>query len=161
MRVEDDPAFEALFRATYAPLVRSLSVGESPEVAADAVQEAFFEAAKRWRRIRSYERPEAWVRRAAVHRLLNHKRGRRRHDAALDRVPIPPDAELHAADLDLRAAVEALPRTQRLAVALHYLADVPVREVADLLEVSEGTVKSNLFDARRALRRTLEVHDDA
>ena len=47
----------------------------------------------------------------------------------------------------------------RAAVCLHYLADLPVAEVAAALDVSEGTVKSNLHDARTRLRQYLEVAD--
>ena len=73
----------------------------------------------------------------------------------------PDPAQLDIIDLDLLAAVRALPQRQRLAVCLHHLAGYPIAEVADALGVAEGTVKSNLHDARASLRRALELSDDA
>ncbi len=52
--------------------------------------------------------------------------------------------------------MQALPRRQREVVTLHYLADLPLVEVAAVLGISIGSVKSHLFDARAALRTTLE-----
>jgi RNA polymerase sigma-70 factor (ECF subfamily) len=155
----DDPAFMSLFHSSWGALVRALSVATDPANAADAVQDAFLQAARHWSKIRSYDDPAAWVRRAAVNRLRNQARGRVRRDAALARLGVTPARDLEPADLDLAAAIAALPEGQRLVVCLHHLADLPVREVADALGIAEGTVKSQLHDARAALRTTLEVTD--
>jgi len=56
---------------------------------------------------------------------------------------------------DLRRAIGALPPRQRTAVVLHHFVDLPVAEVATLMDVSAGTVKSTLHDARAALAREL------
>ena len=56
---------------------------------------------------------------------------------------------------DLHRAVRALPPRQRTAIVLHHFVDLPVVEVAALMNVSAGTVKSTLHDARAALARTL------
>ena len=61
--------------------------------------------------------------------------------------------------VDLRRAIAALPERQRTTVYLHYYLDLPVREVAQVLGCAEGTVKSTLHDARRALARRLEDDD--
>jgi RNA polymerase sigma factor (sigma-70 family) len=60
--------------------------------------------------------------------------------------------------IDLRSAVDRLPRRQRAAVVLFYYVDLPVSEVADLLSCSTGTVKSALFDARKRLSREIGDH---
>lgn len=62
-------------------------------------------------------------------------------------------------EIDLVKAIGELSLRQREAVLLYYLADIPVRGVADLMRVSEGTVKAHLAHARRNLRRDLEVTD--
>lgn len=151
---------EALFRAEYAPLVRALAIvaGDS-ESAADAVQDAFVQAFRHWRRIRRYDAPALWVRRVAVNRVLNQHRGRERREAAVARLPLR--AEPAGRDLDIGPAVAALPCRQRMAVALHYLADLPITEVALAMEVAPGTVKAHLHAARQALAPKLEVTDDA
>lgn len=148
-----------LFRADYERLVRSLSVAFDAESAADAVQDAFVRADRSWDSVGSMEDPAGWVRRVALNRLLNDKRDRLRRKAILDTVRPVSDADLTAELLDLRRAVKQLPTRMRAALCLHYLAGYPVREVAVALEVSEGTVKSSLFDARRRLRADLEVSD--
>jgi len=151
---------EALFRAEYAPLVRALAVvAGDTESAADAVQDAFVQAFRHWRRIRRYDAPALWVRRVAVNRVLNQHRGRRRRDVAVAGLPRP--AEPSGRDLDVGPAVAALPPQQRTAVALHYLADLPVAEVALVMDLAPGTVKAHLHAARRALAPELEVTDDA
>jgi RNA polymerase sigma-70 factor (ECF subfamily) len=158
-RAAEDEAFGALFRATWAPLVRALSVAADPASAADAVQDAFVQAARHWTKVGAYDDPAAWVRHVALNRLRNQHRSRVRRDGALTRLGVAPARELEPTDLDLVHAVAALPEGQRLVVCLHHLADLSVAAVADALDISEGTVKSQLHDARAALRRTLEVTD--
>ena len=55
--------------------------------------------------------------------------------------------------------VRALPPRQRAAVALYYLEDLPLVEVAEVLECSVGTVKGQLFDARRSLANKLGAQE--
>jgi RNA polymerase sigma-70 factor (ECF subfamily) len=58
-------------------------------------------------------------------------------------------------DVDLLAAVDALPEGQRTAVVLHHLLDLPVAEVADVMGVRPGTVKTHLHRARNRLAEVL------
>lgn len=60
-------------------------------------------------------------------------------------------------DVDLERGVSSLPERQRLAVSLHYFVGLSVRECAEVMACSEGTVKSTLYDARTRLRAALEV----
>jgi RNA polymerase sigma factor (sigma-70 family) len=152
-------AFEELFRAEYPRLVRSLAVAHDAALAEDAVQEAFIAAQRRWPDVAGLDDPAGWVRRVAVNRLANSRRNRRRRTEILATVRPPDPATLEAADLDLLRAIEALPSRQRLTLCLHHLAGYTVAEVAEMLAVAPGTVKSNLHDARSALRRALEVPD--
>jgi RNA polymerase sigma-70 factor (ECF subfamily) len=57
------------------------------------------------------------------------------------------------------AAVRALPERQRAAVALHYIDDLSIDEIAGILQVSPGTIKTSLFKARRSLAVTLEAEE--
>lgn len=148
---------ELVFRSSYASLVRALAVASSPEEASEAVQDAFVQAVRHWPRVGQYDDPVAWVRRAAINRLANQHRRRRRHEVAMTRLPLSDSVTDPEPDVGLAAAVRSLPRQQRLAVCLYYLADLPVAAVADALGVSGGTVKSHLADARRSLRIHREV----
>jgi RNA polymerase sigma-70 factor (ECF subfamily) len=151
-----DLDFDELFRQHYAPLVRALAVAAGTEEAADAVQDAFLQAHRRWARVAGYERPDAWVRRVAVNRLTDVRRRRVRRGRAVERLGAGiDDAAPAPADLDLRRAVQGLPERQRLAVCLYYIADLSVEEVAETMDVTSGTVKSQLHDARQSLARTL------
>lgn len=60
-------------------------------------------------------------------------------------------------DPDLARAIAGLSRRQREVITLHYLADLSVDEVGMVLAIAPGSVKSHLFDARRALRIALET----
>ena len=158
--VSDMTDVTELFDREYERLVRSLGVAFGAEAAADAVQEAFIEADHDWSRVATLDQPAAWVRRVAINRLLNGKRNRKRRREILATVRPVADAELTDDLLDLRRAIADLPDKMRAAVCMHYLADLPVDEVAAALDVAPGTVKSNLHDARRRLREQLgEVSD--
>lgn len=147
---------EELFVREFPRLVRALGTAFEPEAAADAVQEAFIEADRRWRAVSGYADPAGWVRRVALNRLLSQRRnGRRRREILCSVRPVAPD-DLTDAQLDLRRAVASLPERMRLAVCLHYLADLRIDDVADALGVAPGTVKSALHDARVRLRPVLE-----
>lgn len=152
---------EELYRAEFPRLVRSLAVVDGPEAAADAVQEAFLAADRRWRKVSELDDPVGWIRRAAINRLLNGRRNTRRRAQLLAGIrPVVVD-DLDPLDLDLLAAIRALPTQQRLVVCLHHLGGYRVDDVAADLGIAPGTVKSHLHDARRALRARLEVTDDA
>lgn len=151
---------EDLFGREYVRLVRSLGVAFDAESAADAVQEAFIRADRDWAKVGSLDDPAGWVRRVALNRLVNGRRDRARRAEILATVRTVPDADLTVELLDLRRSVASLPIRMRAGLCLHYLAGLPVREVAAALEVSEGTVKSNLHDARRRLRDLLQEGSD-
>lgn len=155
--MEDVGTVDELFERRYADLVRALAVAfGDPEGAADAVQEAFIEADRRWTTVGGYTDPSAWVRRVAINRMRNGRRNRRRRSEILSAIRPIAAEDLTADLLDLRAAIDALPEKMRLAVCLHHLAGCTIDEVATTLDVSPGTVKSNLHDARRRVRGQME-----
>ncbi|MEL6890282.1 MAG: SigE family RNA polymerase sigma factor [Actinomycetota bacterium] len=157
----DDAAqaeFDALFRSHQPRLVESLTlVAGDRELAADAVQEAFVRAHQRWRRVRRYDDPIGWVRRVAINRLKDEHRRSRRKRVAIGRLSTEPTYPVEPvfADDDLRRQLAELPRQQRLCIVLRYVDDLSVAEIASTLGVADGTVKSNLHDARARLRRRL------
>lgn len=151
----DSPSdFVVFFRSNFAFLVRVLAVGS--DHAEDAVQEAFVEAHLRWDRISTYDDPLAWVRLVAVRRLQNGNRSRGRLGGALFRLRSEPQSPPPAAsDLDLAQVVQRLPLRQRIAVALFYYGDLPLKEVADAMGVSVGATKATLYAARSNLKSYL------
>jgi RNA polymerase sigma-70 factor, ECF subfamily len=155
--------FDETFRAHYDPIVRSLAVAcGDREVAADAVQDAFTRAYVRWRRISRYEDPAGWVRHVALNRLRDHFRKSERGVRAGERLgrqtpmSVAAPDEPHEPAAGLTAAVAELPRQQRIAVALFYVEQLSVREVADAMNLSEGAVKYHLHAARTRLHDEVE-----
>ncbi len=154
---------EALFRAEYPRLVRSLAAIYGSEQAADVVQEAFLRAHRVWSRISVYDDPGAWIRRVAMNKAANERRN------VLRRRSVPLDAGVAAAApqwpsdelLDLQRALRALPRRQRDCICLHYIGGYRIDEIAAALHIADGTVKSNMHDARCKLRTILSETDHA
>ncbi len=114
-------------------------------------------AYRRWREVGQMTDPAMWVRRVCANiatsqlrrrtaeaRALLRLRGRR-HEHAM---PEPTDEEFWS-------AVRTLPRRQAQVVALHYLYDLSVTDVALTLEMSQGTTKTHLSRARASLAETL------
>lgn len=163
MRGADDHDFAEFYASTFSRLVGQvfLVTGDLGD-AEDLVQEAMARASARWGRLRHYDVPEAWVRRVAMNLAADLRRRSRRRLAAMTRLAAMPDTdavELPAEDRRLVAALGTLPLSQRQVLVLHHLADLPVTEVASVLRVPAGTVKSRLKRARRALAAVLSAED--
>ncbi len=153
---------EGIFRAEFPRLVRSLTAAAgSSDLAADAVQEAFVQAHLHWRRVCRFDDPVGWIRRVAVNRILNQRRKGKRGAAALARMgsPVQHAAEATTPDAVLSAALASLPIRQRTAVALRFLADLSVADVALAMGISEGAVKSHVHRARLQLASHLESYE--
>jgi RNA polymerase sigma-70 factor (ECF subfamily) len=157
-----DPAervsFEALYRRDFSRLV-SLAHGlsGSRSAAEELVQEAFLAAHRRWDRIGGYADPSAWLRRVVVNRSVSAVRRRVAEGVAMTRLGARreiPD-ELPDQDEVVWRAVRQLPRRQAQVVALYYVDDRSVAEIAAVLDLAEGTVKATLHQARQALARAL------
>jgi RNA polymerase sigma factor (sigma-70 family) len=119
----------------------------------DVVQESLVRA---WRRRSTYDdargSAQTWLL-AIVADQCRKARRRLRPVATHEDLPVVDGS----VDVDLERGVAALPERQRLAVSLHYFVGLSVRECAEVMACSEGTVKSTLFDARTRLRAALEV----
>ena len=150
-------SFEEFYAATVDRLLGHLFlVTGDLHAAEEIVQEAFTRASMRWPRLRSYDVPEAWVRRVAMNLATDRARSLRRQTRALMRLGPPPAVpSVSVETLALVEALRTLPVRQRQAVVLHYLADLPVADIALALAVPSGTVKSLLARGRRALAAKL------
>jgi RNA polymerase sigma-70 factor (ECF subfamily) len=157
--VSDD--FDAFYAASYSRLVGQLFVvlGDLNE-AEDVVQEAFTRAAARWPRVRTYDAPEAWVRRVALNQAFTVLRRAKRQLRLLGRLGPPPEApEMPSDVVDVLAAMRRLPATQREVLVLHYLVEFSLDDVARHLRIPGGTARSRLARGRRALARALGLDD--
>lgn len=148
--------FDALYQASYPRLVAQVHAYLSDRSEAEEiVQEAFVRAWQRWSRVTRLDDPAAWVRRVAwnlaTSRLRRLAMAARVHRRPLMSVTRPPDPD-HVA---LVTALRELPERHRLAVVLHYLADLSVAQIAADLDVPAGTVQSWLHRGRARLAKLL------
>ncbi len=152
--------FEDFYRREYNTLVGiSIAMTGSRDDGEDVVQEAMVRAFLHWRRIRHLRRPAAWCVRVVSNICRDHWRRRRRERRYLDSQrwdePVRPGPSPEA--LDFWRAVRRLPERWRMVMVLFYAGDHTTAEVASILGVPEGTVRSDLSRARLALAKELEM----
>ena len=128
--------------------------------AEDLTQEAFLAAYRKWGDVADYERPDAFVRRVIANKQVSGVRRRVRETAALQRLRPVDVVDAESADPAFWLAVRRLPIRQRQVVALHYIDDRSVADIAAVLAVAEGTVKAHLHSARRRLAAVLGAEID-
>ena len=155
--MRDADSFDDFYRGTSRRLLRYAYAltGEMAE-AQDLVQEAYTRAWQRWGRLSGYDSVDAWLR-LVVARLATDRWRRLVHmRAALTRSGPPKHAGPPGDDtVVLVAALRRLPKQQRRALALHYLYDMSIDEIALETGAASGTVKSWLSRGRAALAGVL------
>lgn len=133
--------------------------------AADVTQTTFMQAFRNLGQYNPAFRFYSWLYRIAVNEALDTQQGRQRlqthADVTLASLTDPaPEPEAAAsrseAHEDLQQALLALPVNDRTPLVLHYFAGMSYRQIAEILEVPEKTVKSRLFSARQRLKHALE-----
>jgi RNA polymerase sigma-70 factor (ECF subfamily) len=155
------PTFESFFAAEYSRVVGlAFVLCGRRAVAEEVAQDAFVQAYRHWSVVAGYDDPGAWVRRVAVNLATSSLRRRTREARALARLAarrIAP-AELVVTNEAFWEAVRRLPKRQAQCVALHYLEDRPIAEIAAVLDIAEATVRGYLHHGRTALAVALDVH---
>jgi RNA polymerase sigma-70 factor (sigma-E family) len=162
MAGRDSTDFDAFYTATVRRVVLYLYAASGDRAEAqDIAQEAFVRAWQHWAKVADYEDPEAWVRAVAWRLMANRWRGLRRWVAARARMGPPPETTGSPSPdrVAIVDAVQHLPRAQRQVVALHYLLDMPVNEIAASTGTPVGTVKVRLSRARATLARLLDENE--
>jgi len=144
-------------------LALSYALSGSWTVAEDVAQEAFARALRDWSRVSQFERADSWVRTVSVNLVRSRSRRVTAEVKARLRLAgrrVVPVEGNHAAEFGyVWHAVRRLPRRQAEVVALHYLDDRSVRDVAGLLGIAEGTVNTLLYQARRTLATILSSQE--
>jgi RNA polymerase sigma-70 factor (ECF subfamily) len=152
-----------IYEASYRRLVaQAYAVAGDRVEAEDAVQEAFARAVAAGGRFRRVDNPEAWLRTVAINVIRRRWRRARLFSSLSPRLATPADVPGITADhVAVVEALRALPFQQREVIALFYLADLSVQEIAATLNVADGTVKSRLNRGRTALADLLETTVEA
>jgi RNA polymerase sigma-70 factor (ECF subfamily) len=151
--------FEAFYSREYSAVLALAAVlSGSPAVAEDVTQEAFVAAFRQWDRVGVYDQPGAWVRRVVANQAASAARRRVRDSAIVARLAgrrSPPSHLPELPDAEFWSEVRVLPRRQAQCVALFYLEDRSVADIAAILTLSESTVRVHLHAGRQRLATRL------
>ena len=146
-------------------LVQALTmISLDREAAADAAQEAFIQLFMRWDNVGEYRDPVAWLYRVGINRCKDYRRYVSRTARIVERLGTAQDRQIEEDELvewdpdpDFVSVFRSLPKRQRTAATLFYLNDLPVGDIARIMDISEGAVNSHLHRAREALKGLVEA----
>jgi RNA polymerase sigma-70 factor (ECF subfamily) len=162
---DDVREFETRLKDSASLAVRvAYGVVRNRQDAEDVAQEAFARAYRRFSSLRDRERFRGWLVRMtwrlAIDLRRSQKRRQNREDAVLAITPqagdMNQDADARERSARLWQAIEQLPDRLRVVIVLTSIEGHGVKEVAELLGVAEGTIKSRMFEARQKLREALQ-----
>jgi RNA polymerase sigma-70 factor (sigma-E family) len=149
---DHDDAFVALYDELRPKLVRLATLlVDRVDIAEELVQDAFAAGYRQWPRL---DNPGAFVRTAVVNRArseLRHRGVRQRRS-----LTVVEDRPTPAAGDHIRDVIARLPERQRTVVVLRFYEDLPLHEIAALMGIRTGTVKSQLHRALAALRKEIQ-----
>ena len=149
----DKEAFIALMESHKLSMSRAaLAILHNEEDAADAIAETVMEAFAQLHTLRQPEYFKTWLTRALICNCYDILRQRRRF-VPLEDIPEPAGGEPDDQALDVRESLAALAENDRLVLTLHYLDGLKVKEIAKVLGVKEGAVKSRLMRGRNRLQK--------
>ena len=140
-----------------------------PQAAADVVQEAWMAAAKGLARLADADAFPCWIHRIVTHKAADWvRRARRQRGLAAElsgrereRARVAPaDAANRRAIETLSEALEHLPPVQRAVIGLYYVDGFSTDEIAEIVGIPRGTVKSRLHAARERIRALVEGRTD-
>ena len=170
-----DPAAYRQLVETYQGRIYGMVCGmvRDPEEARDVTQDVFIKAYQSLERFRIDSNFYTWIYRIAMHRAIDHLRKKKRrpvqvyddevathHGGELspDHARESPDATLQRSRLraQIQEAISKLSPDHRQVIVLRELEGLSYREIAEILEVPEGTVMSRLFHARRKLLEVMQ-----
>lgn len=158
------PTFEGLVAPWVDEMYRAAAaiVGEAD--ARDVTQEALLDAWRGFARLRDPQRVRPWLHAIVANRSRKYLRARRSRPRFVAVSTLPEgrvdDRSTVFAERDrLDRAFESLPGEQRIALALHYTFDLSVPQVAAVLSVPDGTVKSRIHAGVERLRAALTAEE--
>ena len=148
----DEEEFSAFYRENYATIVR-LVRPLARDAAKDVAQEAFAVLHQRWTQVSRFDVPWAWV------AMVAKRMATRRRDRDTIRVRLHQRVAVSdwgaTSEPDVVVALEAIPDRQASALALHYVLDRPLSEVADTLGCNVATARVFLHRSRRRVAERL------
>lgn len=156
----DQHAFAELIRSIHKVSYRlAKSILAKDEDCADAMQEAIIKAYQNLEQLREPKHFKSWFSKILIHQCYRLHSKRKKvislHETTQQEIPTQAPYER----VEFRDLVSRLEEPFRLVVTLYYLEKYSLQEVADILEVPSGTVKSRLYRARQMLQNFLEAKE--
>jgi RNA polymerase sigma-70 factor (ECF subfamily) len=164
-RQGDQDAFAALVGASVARLEAvARLILRDPELARDAVQEAYIRAWRDLRGLRDPERFDAWLHRLTVNACIDIARRRQRRPLEVEIEPMTPvsvgdDTGLVADRDQLERAFRRLGAEQRSLLVLHYYVGLTIPAIADTMGIPLGTAQSRTNRALTAMRAAMRMDE--
>lgn len=160
--VRSVPDFGSFYRSEYAGVATlTMVLTKSRAAAEDIAQDAFLKAHRDWERVGRFDNPEGWVRRVATNLAMSRFRRLRTEAKALIRLSPATSSTMSPEATEFWAEVRKLPARQAQVVALHYVEDRSIDDIAATLGISAASVKTHLQRARRALAERFGSKEDA
>ncbi|MFE1882580.1 RNA polymerase sigma factor [Streptomyces diastatochromogenes] len=164
--LEREVAIAQLFETHYGSLLRLAMLLSDEAEAEDLVAEAFCELHRKWHGLRDQAAATAYLRATVANLARMGIRSRRRwrrvlHRESMQRVDHAASAEqqvlLRGDQRAIVTALRSLPRRQREALVLRYWLDLSETEIAEVMQISTGAVKTHTFRGRAALKNALKA----
>ncbi len=147
----------------------ALAIAGEPEAAADLLQDVFLRLYRFAERVDDTRPLEPWLYRVTTNLAYTWVNRRHRWFSPLEDIAEwlagnKKQTPHYASELDeesqqIQQAVSNLPIQQRIVIVLYYINDLSLQEIAEILEIPEGTVKSRLHYGRQALKKTLGLQE--
>lgn len=151
----DKEAFASVVLSSTDSLYRiSKSILKNDADCEDAVQEVIATGFSKLNTLRQEAYAKTWLTRILIHECYSLLKKREKTAAMLTEPDDKP--YVHSDYTDLYDALNTLKKELRLTIVLHYLEGYSIEEIADLIHIPAGTVKSRLSRARRALRSVMK-----
>ncbi|TMU87007.1 sigma-70 family RNA polymerase sigma factor [Bacillus sp. BHET2] len=154
----DEKAFQDLIQIEKNKLYRLAYVYvKNEDDALDIVQDAIYKAFLSIKKLKEPQYFSTWLSRILIHSALDYLKKHRRVVPIEDMGEFFKIENLQLEDkLDLGGAIDRLDPLYKTAIILRYYKDLPIKEIAELLECQEGTVKTRIHRAINQLKSDLE-----
>jgi len=156
-------SFPEFYESQYQAVVRlAVALVGRWDLAEELVQDAFVTLHGRWERISQFESPEGWLRRVVLNRSLSALRRRAVEARLLGRLSRQRErtVQLPEPESEIWRVVAALPKRQAQVIALMFVDDLTVSDIASVLECDENTVRTHLRRARQRLATRLNLDEE-
>ncbi len=148
----------------------ALAIANDPEAAADLLQDVFLRLYRFAERVDPCRPLEPWLYRVTTNLAYTYVKRRQRWFSPLEDIAewlvgskkLTPHymAEMDEESQQVQQAIASLPLQQRVVIVLYYINDLSLHEIAEIIDVPEGTVKSRLHYGRKALKKQLKLEGE-